>query len=285
MAIRATPHEATGVSPFELMTGRRMTLPLHLLYQPGEASIAVAYTTHQYMEDLQKHLRATFAFAQKKLEKSAEGRKAYYDQKASFDELQVGDKVWYYTFAPPTGVLQNKTNKLTRKLLPHWSGPHIIMDKLSPVVYQIQISRSRGEQVCKMTWLLAFMIVGPITAIGYLPGIGTSAVNAVNLATVRRQESASSIDNLAMGRIPRYLVPLTLVQEVLTTANRETVTDLQAHLAYTLGNAAPIYVSPQERELAFLVNLPIIASENTYRLKDVVNVGFWQKEAYVQQFL
>lgn len=51
------------------------------------------------MADLNKHFKATSAFAQKHLDKSAEGRKAYYDQKASYDELQVGDEVWYYVFA------------------------------------------------------------------------------------------------------------------------------------------------------------------------------------------
>ena len=61
------------------------------------------------------------------------------------------------------------------------------------------------------------------------------------------QEIGSSIDSLAMGRIPPYLVALTLVQEVLTTATWEAVTDLQARLAYTLGNAVPIYVNPQDR--------------------------------------
>uniref|UniRef100_A0AAV2MPE2 Uncharacterized protein n=1 Tax=Knipowitschia caucasica TaxID=637954 RepID=A0AAV2MPE2_KNICA len=71
------------------MTGRQMTLPLHLLYQPGEANIATAYTTHHYMTDLQDHLKQTFAFAQRKLGNSAEGRKAYYDQKASHNELQL----------------------------------------------------------------------------------------------------------------------------------------------------------------------------------------------------
>ncbi|KAL6487878.1 hypothetical protein MHYP_G00045040 [Metynnis hypsauchen] len=203
MAIRATPHEATGVSPFELMTGRQMTLPLHLLYQPGEASIAVAYTTHQYVEDLQKHLRAMFAFAQKKLEKSAEGRKAYYDQKASFDELQVGDKVWYYTFAPPTGVLQYKTNKLTRKLLPRWSGPHTILDKLSPVVYQIQIGRSRGEQDdlavrapdCRPhnnprpTQPIAYSWSTPDTLLAATVGLGYLLTVAITLFYVRRNRA------------------------------------------------------------------------------------------------
>ncbi|KAI4882523.1 hypothetical protein NFI96_001153 [Prochilodus magdalenae] len=149
MAIRATPHASTGVSPFEMMTGRRMTLPLHLLYQPGEASIAVAYTTHEYMEGLKKHLRATFAFAQEKLEKSAEGRKTYYDQKSSYNELQVGDKVWYYTFAQPIGRPQSSTGKLVRKFLPHWAGPHLITDKLSPVVYQIRINKGQEEPTLK----------------------------------------------------------------------------------------------------------------------------------------
>ncbi|KAL1248878.1 hypothetical protein QQF64_022196 [Cirrhinus molitorella] len=101
MAIRATPSQATRVPPFELMTGRQMVLPLHLLYQPGGSNLVTAYTTHQYLEELQRHLQTAFAFAQQQLQKSAEGRKAYYDQKASREELDVGDKVWYYSFGPP----------------------------------------------------------------------------------------------------------------------------------------------------------------------------------------
>lgn len=43
------------------------------------------------MIDLNKHLKTTFA--QKHLDKSVEGCKAYHDQKASHDKVQVGDKV------------------------------------------------------------------------------------------------------------------------------------------------------------------------------------------------
>uniref|UniRef100_A0AAV2LE56 Uncharacterized protein n=1 Tax=Knipowitschia caucasica TaxID=637954 RepID=A0AAV2LE56_KNICA len=75
-----------------MTTGRQMTLPLHRLYQPAEANIATTYTTHQYRTDPQDHLEQTFAFKQKKLGDSAEGRKAYYDQKESHNELQVGDQ-------------------------------------------------------------------------------------------------------------------------------------------------------------------------------------------------
>ncbi len=94
MAARATPHQSTGVPLFTLMTGRNTTLPLHLLYQPGDLNLVIPYTTHQYLEELHQHLRTTFAFAQQQLQQSAEGWKTYYDQKASHHELNVGDKVW-----------------------------------------------------------------------------------------------------------------------------------------------------------------------------------------------
>lgn len=96
------------------------------------------------------------------------------------------------------------------------------------------------------------------------------------------REISSSIDSLAMSRIPPYLVPVDLVQEILTHATRDLVTPIQAHLAYTLGSAIPIYVNPREREIAFLANLPIISAENIYRLKDVINVGAWYGETHMK---
>ncbi|KAL7383521.1 hypothetical protein ABVT39_012327 [Epinephelus coioides] len=63
MAIRSTPHRSTGVTPFEMITWREMTVPLHLLYHPEDVSVATAYTAHQYITDLREYLRATFAWA------------------------------------------------------------------------------------------------------------------------------------------------------------------------------------------------------------------------------
>ncbi|KAF0021998.1 hypothetical protein F2P81_025749 [Scophthalmus maximus] len=104
MAIRSTPHCTTGVTPFEMMTGREMTLPLHLLYRPEDVSVATTYTAHQYVTDLHDHLRVTFAWAQENLEASVKGSKPYYDRKASNHEYQVGDKVFYFRFATPVGI-------------------------------------------------------------------------------------------------------------------------------------------------------------------------------------
>ncbi len=132
MAARATPHQSTGVPPFTLITGRNMTLPLHLWYQPGDLNLVTAYNTYQYLEELHQHLRTTFTFAQQQLQRSAEGRKAFYDRKASHHEPNVGDKVWYYSFARPR---QNAPHRLSKKFL-----------LCSPLLIQHPVHAFRGEQ-------------------------------------------------------------------------------------------------------------------------------------------
>ena len=76
------------------------------------------------------------------------------------------------------------------------------------------------------------------------------------------RDVSSSVDTLAMGRIPPYLESLALVQDILSTATRELVNPLQAHLAYTLDSAVPSYFDPEAREMAFIINLPIITTNN-----------------------
>ncbi len=56
----------------------------------------------------------------------------------------------------------------------------------------------------------------------------------------------------------------------------------QTHLVFPFGSSIPLYVDPEADDLAFLLSLPIIDGNNIYRLKDVVNVGFWQGNTYVK---
>lgn len=98
------------------------------------------------MTDLKTHPRATFAIAQKHLDKSAEGRKVYYDQKASHNELLVGNKVWYYIFAQPVG----RTHATTQKPASFCPiGLAHIWSHISPVVYRIKISCGKKEPTYK----------------------------------------------------------------------------------------------------------------------------------------
>ncbi|ROL42748.1 hypothetical protein DPX16_8665 [Anabarilius grahami] len=96
------------------------------------------------------------------------------------------------------------------------------------------------------------------------------------------REVSLSMDSLAMGRIPPYLVPLSLVQTVLASAAVRPTDPIQTHLAYSLGSAILLHVNPEQSEVAFLLNLPIIESDNIYRLKDIVNVWFWKGNTHVK---
>ncbi len=102
------------------------------------------------------------------------------------------------------------------------------------------------------------------------------------LMTDMLQEVSSSIDKLAMGRILHYLIPLSLVQNILISATAGPASPIQTHLAFSLSSAIPLYVDPEAGDLAFLLSLPIIDANNIYRLKDMVNVGFWQGNTHVK---
>ncbi|CAJ1064733.1 hypothetical protein LDENG_00238730%2C partial [Xyrichtys novacula] len=250
---------------------------------PGEASIATAYTTHQYMTDLHQHLKANFAFTQVHLSKSAEGRKSYYDQKASQQELQVAHwrqspKVW------ETG----------------WAGPDLITEKLSSVVYQIKITKGNKEPTLKWVhrnqiklhhnpmglddFLILGLVAAPASPEIVEPGPDSGIVLRDQpglLITDCRLHTQKVFVRLNPKEVLKKNVPVTAqltsragtywIQDLLSTATREAITPLQAHLAYTLDSAVLIYVNLEDREIAFLINLPIIASGSIYRLKDVVN--------------
>ncbi|KAF0024923.1 hypothetical protein F2P81_021804 [Scophthalmus maximus] len=105
--------------------------PLQNRAPPGADGHSVRPTL--YVTDLHDHLRVKFAWTQENLEASVKGSKAYYDRKASNHEYQVGDKVFYFSFATPVGI--------SKKFLPRWSGPFEVVGKLSPVAYRIRTSK------------------------------------------------------------------------------------------------------------------------------------------------
>ncbi|XDV46524.1 hypothetical protein PO909_014409 [Leuciscus waleckii] len=150
-------------------------------------------------------------------------------------------------------------------------------------------------------------LLGAVAAVGTLFDIGMPSVNAVNqtvnsmkplftilqndfahtqlitaLTTDMLWEVGSSNDSLATGVIPPYLIPLSLVLTVLASTITTPADLLQIHLAYSLGSAIPLYVDPEQREVGFRLNLPIIESSQVYRLTDIVNVTFWENSTHIK---
>ncbi len=61
------------------------------------------------------------------------------------------------------------------------------------------------------------------------------------------REVRSLINNLAMSRIPHYLIPLSHFQNVLTSATKGPASPIQTHLAFSLCSAIP-FVMPRRPE-------------------------------------
>ncbi|XDV44753.1 hypothetical protein PO909_012993 [Leuciscus waleckii] len=145
-----------------------------------------------------------------------------------------------------------------------------------------------------------------VAATRTLFNIGTSSVNAANqtansmkplftvlqsdfvqtqlvtaLTTDMLWEVNSSNDSLATGVIPPYLI-LSLMLTVLASAINTPADLLQIHLAYSLGSAISLCVDPEQREVGFLLNLPIIESSQVYRLTDIVKVRFWKNNTHIK---
>ncbi|KAL2078964.1 hypothetical protein ACEWY4_024708 [Coilia grayii] len=96
------------------------------------------------------------------------------------------------------------------------------------------------------------------------------------------REISSSISTLGGGKIPPYLTPLDMVDKILKSTTTTNVYSSQIHLAYNLGSAIPIFVNPQDLEIGFILNLPIIEQHHIYRLKSVLNVGFWKNNVHIR---
>lgn len=96
------------------------------------------------------------------------------------------------------------------------------------------------------------------------------------------REVSSSLSTLGGGKIPPYLIPLSMVDNILRATTTTNVYSSQIHLAYSLGSAIPIFVDPKNLEIGFILNLPIIERQNIYRIKSVLNVGFWNNGVHVR---
>nr|XP_032800365.1 uncharacterized protein LOC116937399 [Petromyzon marinus]XP_032803475.1 uncharacterized protein LOC116939348 [Petromyzon marinus] len=94
------------------------------------------------------------------------------------------------------------------------------------------------------------------------------------------RSTSGSISDLIQGQIPSYLVTPTLIKNVLQAASPETISPTQVQIAFNMGTATPIHVDPQTRQLAFLLNLPLVKPGNVFRLRTVLNVGTWNNDIY-----
>ena len=130
---RALPTSARRYSPYEIMFGEQMRLPVDLVRgkpptQPPCLSADVAYKDYplalrQHLWNIHKEVRDNIHAAAKKMKQN-------YDRTANYIPFEARQLVWLFT---PTRV-----KGLSPKLQSPWSGPHKILSILNDVVVRIQ---------------------------------------------------------------------------------------------------------------------------------------------------
>ena len=130
-AYREVPQESTGFSPFELLYGRTVRGPMHILKELWTEIVDVpeTKTSYQYVFELREKLEATLELARAELEKAQTKGKHHCDCKAKPRKFRTGDKVLL--------LLPTDNNKL----LMQWKGPYVIQEVVGPNDYKVKVGR------------------------------------------------------------------------------------------------------------------------------------------------
>ena len=138
MAFRSSVHSSTGHTPFELMFGREMRIPLDVM-MGGAGDDERNYS--EFVSDLQSALETAYRDVRESLEVAQRRQKDGYDKGVKHMKFQAGDLVPRYTPQLKPG----EANKFHRQ----WEGPFMVVERVPEVTYRVKKVRgqSRRSQV------------------------------------------------------------------------------------------------------------------------------------------
>ena len=119
LAYNTSINPTTGKTPFFLMFGRQVRMPIDIIYgnptpQPS--------TVPQYVANLRAQLETAYQRVRERMGRNLERQKELYDRKAHGDPYKPGDLVWLHSPAVPRGQ--------AKKLYRPWTSPFRIVRKL-----------------------------------------------------------------------------------------------------------------------------------------------------------
>ena len=136
MAYNSTPHETTGITPYRMVFGTEISIPLDLVsdrIQEGEEE-EVPVSESEYVRNLENELDLTHQVARETIGKSTERQKIQYDRKVHERTYDIGDLVRRHQKNVRVGIKE----KLSR----NWTGPWVVVQRLSDILYVIRIAKT-----------------------------------------------------------------------------------------------------------------------------------------------
>ena len=128
MAYRTSIHETTGTTPFSLMFGREVCLPVDLMYGSPEPMENFPNTA-RYAMDMRSRLETAYHKVREHMQNQQRRQKDNYDKKVAGLPFKLDDHVWLHCPAVHRGH--------SRKLHRPWKGPFVIKKVISDNLYKI----------------------------------------------------------------------------------------------------------------------------------------------------
>lgn len=135
-ALNDAPCETTSFSAHELVYGRRLRSPLHVLretwVEKNTDELALKKNVISYMTDLCNKLHSVNNLAQEHASEVQDRVKAWYDTKSRERVLEPGDKV--LVLLPEDG----------RKMMAFWRGPFEVLKRIGEYNYEISMGQRKN---------------------------------------------------------------------------------------------------------------------------------------------
>ena len=135
IAYNTSVQATTGYTPFYLMYGRQIRMPVDLMYGTPSPQ---ATTTTEYASRMKKDLEVAYQNVRENMGQRLDRQKELYDLCIHGTPFEMGDKVWLLCVAVPRGCPKKFHNQ--------WKGPFQVIKRISDVTYQIQNLRRRSQK-------------------------------------------------------------------------------------------------------------------------------------------
>ena len=100
MAYRSAVKSSTGYTPYFLLYGKEMRMPLDIIYRPVSQDLSKT----QYTQEIRRVLERVYDTAKRKLILSNERQNKYYDLGTQNDRFNPGDSVLHLRYAVNKGI-------------------------------------------------------------------------------------------------------------------------------------------------------------------------------------
>ena len=136
MAYSTSVQATTGYTPFFLMFGRQATIPADVMYGTNSSE---EVSPNEYAANLRSRLCAAYDHVRDHINTAQARQKEFYDQRVHGKPHSIGDQVWLHSPVVPRGG--------SKKFHHLWTGPFVVVKRLSDATYRIQSLQGRKRLV------------------------------------------------------------------------------------------------------------------------------------------